>query len=134
MVVDLRSERRIVAWGLALTFLVPVLLWNAPALHRPLSAVSGRVTYSGRPVGNMSICLDSEDGHSATSVLKDDGSFQLMNFKHWEPGAIPGRYHAHLLAGRGNHWVLPDKYKDIRTSGLEIDVASDWSYLNIDLE
>ena len=47
-------------------------------------------------------------------------------------GAIPGRYHAHLYT-EPHGPSLPAKYADSRTSGLEIDIASDWNDLNIDL-
>jgi hypothetical protein len=136
MLVDLHLQRRLVAWGLALAILVP-FLWclNARAGHRPLSDVSGRVTYSGQPVNNMFICIDSEDGcHSALCTLKNDGTFQLFNYQYDQHGALPGRYHAHLLVSRGTHSPIPARYADSRTSGLEIDVASDWNYLDIQLQ
>jgi hypothetical protein len=132
MSVDLHLARRLVAWGLGIAALTPFFFClEPPPEHQDVSNVTGRVTYSGRPLSNMCICLDTDGGHSALGSLRDDGSFRLVNL-HGHDGAEPGRYRAHLYPYQ-NAPTFPAKYQDPRTSGLEIDVASDWSYLNIDL-
>ncbi len=133
MSVDLHLARRLVACGLGIATLTPFLFClEAPAPHRQrqLSTVTGRVTYSGHPMNHMYICFDSDEGHSALGTLGNDGSFRLISYG--EDGACPGRYRAHLYPFV-NAPVVPARYKDSQTSGLEIDVASDWNYLNIDL-
>jgi hypothetical protein len=80
----------------------------------------------------MYICLDGEGGHSALSSLGEDGSFRLVSFEYGEEGALAGQYRAHLDS-YANAPALPPKYRDSRTSGLEIDIASDWNHLDIDL-
>ncbi len=133
MFIDLHGARRLMTWGLGITAMTPFLFClEAPTRDLNLSAVSGRVTYSGHPITNTYICFDSDGGHSALSALQDDGSFQLVNFQYNKPGAFPGQYHAHL-GPHTNAPVVPAKYRDSRTSGVVIDVASDWSYLIIEL-
>jgi hypothetical protein len=98
-----------------------------------LSDVTGRVTYSGRPLTGAAICLQSENGNqSAVGKLGSDGTFRLRNMKDGRAGAVPGVYHA-FLAPRKESTSLPAKFRDPRTSGLEIEIASGWSDLNIDL-
>ena len=98
-----------------------------------LSDVTGRVTYCGKPLHGMTLCLDSVGGvHCAYATLRSDGSFRLINMTGNNTGAVPGRYYAHLYPNPYSS-SLPAKYHDSRTSGLEIDVATDWNELNIDL-
>ena len=80
----------------------------------------------------MYICLDSNGAHAALGSLGDDGSFRLLNAQYFEEVRPPGRYRAHLN-GYVNAPKLPAKYGDSGTSGLEIDVASDWNHVDIDL-
>jgi hypothetical protein len=135
MSIDLPLARRLVAWGLGFAFLTPFLLCfcpEPPAKPLELSAITGRVTYAGHPVNNMYVCLDSDGVHSAIGQVEDDGSFRLVNFQYDAFGAFPGRYRAHL-GGYAHATVLPGKYRDARTSGLELDVAADWNYVKIEL-
>jgi hypothetical protein len=98
-----------------------------------LSDVTGRVTCSGRPLNDVTICLDSPGGvHSAFGPLGSDGSFRLLSMSEGCAGASPGRYHAHLYS-TSRASSLPDKYRNPGTSGLEIEIDSDWSDLHIDL-
>ncbi len=89
MSVDLHLARRLVAWGLGIAALTPLLFCfylEPPAEQQDLSTVTGRITYSGRPIRNMSICLDTDGGHSALGCLNDDGTFRLINYLHGEDG------------------------------------------------
>ena len=47
-------------------------------------------------------------------------------------GAQPGLYHAHLYT-RHDGPEIPAKYADPATSGIEINIASDWNDFNIEL-
>ena len=133
MFVDLQVARRLVAWGLGIAALTPFLLsLQPPPAHPDLYSVTGRVTYAGHPITNMYICIDVDGEHSSFSALRNDGSFSLMNFLYNEDGALAGRYRAHL-GSYDNAPALPARYEDSRTSGLVVDVASDWTYLDIDL-
>jgi hypothetical protein len=56
----------------------------------------------------------------------------LLSTKDGRKGAIPGQYHAHFYS-REQGTSLPARFGDPRTSGLEIEIASGWSDVNIDL-
>jgi hypothetical protein len=94
--------------------------------------VTGRVTCSGRPLIDTTICLDRGGLHSAYAQIRADGSFRVINMTLDEDGALPGRYHAHLYThSRGPEF--PSKYRDTETSGIELDVAPGWNHFYIDL-
>ena len=134
MSVHLHRTRQWMAWVLTAAALSPFALCFASmesgGAH--LSPVTGRVTISGRPASDMIICLDSGDLHCAFGALEADGTFQLNNMRWIEGGAEPGRYRAHLYTRAGGP-EIPAKYGDPKTSGILIDVASDWNDFFIEL-
>jgi len=112
-------------FALCLEFLSP---------ENTLSDITGRVTYSGRPLNDMTICLDSPGGvHAAYCALRSDGSFRLLRWTEGRAGVYRGRYNAHLYTHRRHGPSLPAKYANPGSSGVEIEIDSDWSDLNIDL-
>jgi hypothetical protein len=121
-------------WVLGIAFFSPFVLcldFSNPE-RETLSDVTGRVTYSGRPLNDMTICLDLDGLHSAFSTLKSDGSFRLLCLTGRRAGAFRGRYHAHLYSNPGGP-SLPAKYVNPDTSGLELEIATDWNDFKIDL-
>jgi hypothetical protein len=135
MYVHLHSGRKLMGWALVVLAIVPSALCFEPATSPrvELSDVTGRLTYSGKALNDMTLCLDSPAGvHCAYASLRPDGSFRLINMDGFGMGALPGRYHAHLYT-HPHGPSLPARYRDSKTSGLEIEVASDWNELNIDL-
>jgi hypothetical protein len=90
------------------------------------------VTFAGRPVQDMTICLDTDGHHAAYGLLQADGTFRLSNMTWIDEGAMPGRYRAHLYTYQGGP-ELPTKYRDPQTSGIEVDIASGWNDFRIDL-
>jgi hypothetical protein len=121
------------SWILGAVALSPFALcfgFPFPEVH--LSPVTGRVTFSGRPVNDMIICVDSGGEHVAYGPLQADGTFRLINMNWLDTGALPGRYHAHLYT-HANGPKLPSRYSDPETSGIEIDVASGWNDFDIEL-
>ncbi|MGP0064818.1 MAG: hypothetical protein ACLQGP_14625 [Isosphaeraceae bacterium] len=134
MNLHLHHSRNVMGWILGIAAFSPfALIFDSSDSKYTLSDVTGRVTYSGRPLSDVIICLDTEGGvHSAFGSLGPDGSFRLLNMDAGSVGAFPGRYHAHLY----NHSQasnLPEKYSNPKTSGIEIEIDSDWSDLHIDL-
>ena len=122
-------------WAIGIVGFSPFLLYlDFPTSQgsKPLSDVTGRVTYSGHPVSEMTICLDLGDAHSAFSSLKSDGSFRLYSMQENTTGAYRGRYHAHLYSHL-NGPTLPAKFADPKTSGVEIEIDADWNELKIEL-
>jgi len=134
MSVHLHRTRQWMAWMLTATALSPFALCFSSTekggVH--LSPVTGRVTISGRPVNDMTICLDSGGVHRAYGWLGGDGTFQLSHVQWVDGGAEPGRYSAHLYSRAGGP-EIPSKYRDPATSGIEINVAADWNDFRIDL-
>jgi len=133
MNVHSQQARRMVGWILAIAAFASLALCIRVMNPRvALSDVTGRVTYSGRPLAGGYICLSSENGSvSAIGKLGSDGSFRLQTGRD-HLGALPGLYHAFLSVRKGGT-ALPSKFCDPRTSGLAVEIASDWCDLNIDL-
>jgi hypothetical protein len=133
MNVHSHHARNVIGWILGITAFSPrALFFQSSSPRATLSDVTGRVTYSGRPLTRAAICLDSESGNlSAIGTLGSDGSFRLLSIN-GRVGAFPGLYHGYLCSSRGGP-SLPAKFCDPRTSGLEIEIASGWSNLTIDL-
>jgi len=128
-----QQARKVVGWILAIAAFSPLVLCYQSLNPRvTLSDVTGRVTYSGRPLNGAIIYLVSESGKdSAVGKLGSDGSFRLQTAR-GDVGAFPGLYHAFLYSRKGGTPV-PAKFRDLRTSGLEIEITSGWSDLSIDL-
>jgi hypothetical protein len=133
MSVHLHHTRQWAAWILGAAALSPfALAFGSAPREGHLSPVTGRVTFSGRPVSDMTICLDSGGQHFAYGSLNDDGTFRLCNMTVLDLGAMPGHYHAHLYTHAGGP-ELPAKFRNPETSGIEVDVASGWNDFRIDL-
>jgi len=132
MHVHSQEARRATGWILGLAALSSLALCYQIMNPRvSLSDVTGRVTYSGRPLTGAYICLASDNGNlSALGKVGADGTFRVQSETNHD-GARPGRYHAYLAVRGGS--ALPAKFCDPRTSGLEIEVASGWSDFNIEL-
>jgi hypothetical protein len=131
----LHNARKVMAWVIGIAAFSPFLLYlDDPAVknRKPLSEVTGRVTYSGHPLSEVTICLDRGGDHAAFSSLSSDGSFRLRSMELNSTGAYRGRYHAHLYSNP-NGPSLPAKFADPKTSGVEIEIDADWNDLNIDL-
>jgi hypothetical protein len=132
---NVRSQqaRDAVGWILGIAAFSPFALCFESLYPRvTLSDVTGRVAYSGCPLTGDTICLDSEVGnHYATCKLGSDGSFRLHSIS-GDVGVFPGLYHAYFYSRKADT-SLPAKFRDPRAAGLEIEIASGWSDLNIDL-
>jgi hypothetical protein len=134
MNVHSQQARKVVGWVLGITALSALALCYESLNSRvTLSDVTGRVTYSGRPLTGATICMDSESGsHFAVGKLGSDGSFRLYSVNGGRVGAFPGLYHAYLYSRKGGTPV-PARFCSPRSSGLEIEITSGWNDLNIDL-
>ncbi len=133
MSVHLHRTRQWTAWILTALALSPfALVFGSPIDEGHLSPITGSVTFAGRPVQDMTICLDTDGHHAAYGPLQADGSFRLNNMTWIDEGATPGHYRAHLYTHQGGP-ELPAKYHDPETSGIEVNVASGWNDFRIDL-
>ena len=69
MYVHLHLSRKLMGWAFAVLAIVPTALCFAPAItaRMELAPVTGHMTYSGKPLKGMTLCLDSPGGvHCAT--------------------------------------------------------------------
>lgn len=94
-----------------------------------LVPVHGRVTYGdGRPVTAASICFTPDpDAHSegilSSSLLMEDGSFDLRTYPHGD-GAMIGSYKVTISLGRGTTPSLA-KYTRLKDTPFKIDVPAE---------
>jgi len=104
----------------------------------PGVAITGRVTYRGKPVadGRISMLPDSNTKSRATSARITDGRFSIAT----RDGPLPGTFRVEVVAhGPGGSETppeaaaIPEKYN--RASGLQVTVPrrKSFTYL-IDLE
>jgi len=106
---------------------------GSPLPLAPPSVVTGRVTFEGRPVSDMTMCLDRGGMHAAYAHLRDDGTFDLISQAWTDGGAQPGRYRGHLYT-HAHGPRMPSRFADPATSGIEIEIASGWNDFRIDLQ
>jgi hypothetical protein len=133
MSVHLHRTRQWTAWILGVVALSPfAFCFGSPTIAGPPSVVTGRITLSGHPAGDMTLCLDQGGLHAAYALLQPDGTFHLSSMNWVEGGAQPGVYHGHLYTHH-NGPEIPAKYADPATSGIEIHIASGWNDFNIEL-
>lgn len=135
MSLHLHRSRQWTAWFLGALALSPfafTLSFGSPEERLHPSPVTGRVSFAGRPVQDMTLCLDQDGRHAAFGLLRPDGSFALNTMGWAAQGALPGRYHAHLYTFE-NGPALPGKFHSPDTSGVEIEIAPGWNDLQIEL-
>jgi len=113
---------------------VSPLAWGvgSPDLSGPSSDATGRVTYQGRPVGDMVLCLDQGDQHKAFGMLQPDGSFQLYGMNRNDSRVDPGSYRAHIYTYKPDP-PIPSKYAKHSTSGISLSIAPGWNHICIEL-
>jgi hypothetical protein len=107
-----------------------------------LMPVHGRVTYQGRPLEFGAVKFQHSSGRLVSADIQPDGTFRLFTLRKGE-GVEPGRYTVRItcfesqrpganvptdqeIPDRGPS-LIPLKYDDYLTSGLEIDVGPDMS-------
>lgn len=126
--------------ALALVFL---LVGGCGPARPKTAAVKGTVTYKSEPVEGAAVMFQREGARPATGQTGDDGTFTLTTFDP-NDGAVPGDYTVTITkvesiamttdgdAGREPpksssgppKSLIPQKYADPKTSGLQETVAS----------
>ncbi len=103
-----------------------------------MEAVSGTVTYKGKPVPRGTISFQPVDpnGRIATAAIQPDGTFTLQTENPGD-GALPGQYNVVISAREGDDEpppdfavagaprpksLVPEKYGNPPTSGLTATV------------
>jgi hypothetical protein len=137
MSVHLHRMRQWTAWVLTAIALSPFALCfgafdsgTEPDVN--LSPVTGRITIGGHMVSDLAVCLDTGGQHAAYGWVEPDGSFTVSDMRWYDAGVVPGRYRAHFFThAHGPH--IPPKYREAKTSGIDIKIAPGWNGLSIDL-
>ena len=76
MNLHLHHARNAMGWILSVVAFSPfALIFESPSPRLTLSDVTGRVMYSGRPLNDVIICLDSRTCIPRSGILGSDGSF-----------------------------------------------------------
>jgi hypothetical protein len=111
--------------------------------------VSGRVTIAGQPLayGTVQFVPESPEGHSAMATIKA-GSFTLASAESF-PGVVKGSYKVSIVSPQpidpsnrpsdpfspeANKSNIPNRYGNIETSGLAVEVNAPIRDLTFDLK
>ena len=99
-------------------------------------AVSGQVVIDGEPVKAGSIRFVPEGARPSAGDLDSEGRFSLSCFEIGD-GAIIGTHKVQVAAraieGESLRWFAPQKYSDVSTSGLTVEITEPTDSLLIEL-
>jgi hypothetical protein len=114
--------------------------------HPATVPVEGKVTYQGQPVPKGTITFQPDGGRPGVGEIQPDGTYRLSTFGD-KDGAVPGTHKVMILANTGDPTkmpstpgyvtpkdLIPKKYADIKTSGLEVPVSQDKKSYDFDLK
>ena len=128
-------RRRLHAWREAVDAQMPE---PNPARQPKMSRVSGIVTLDGQPVAGARITfLPAKGGRPASGVTDGTGEYRLTTFEK-DDGAAPGRYAVTVVLKKTTGparetWIVPKRYADPKTTGLQIEVAPGINRIDFDL-
>jgi hypothetical protein len=114
--------------------------------HPPTVPVQGKVTYQGQPVPKGTVTFQPDGGRPAVGDIQPDGTYRLSTFGD-KDGAVAGNHKVMIIANTGDPTkmpstpgyvtpkdLIPKKYGDVKTSGLEIAVSKDKKDYDFDLK
>jgi hypothetical protein len=109
--------------------------------------IRGKVSYKGKPLSKGTIVFRSDRGQTAVGEIQPDGTFRLGTFAN-NDGATLGHHRISIIAKDFNPSLmpgtspgysppaelLPGKYNQPDTSGLEAEVSKEKTELEFDLK
>jgi hypothetical protein len=89
--------------------------------------VSGRVLIDGEPVEHGNIRIFPQDERAASGKLGPDGRFELTTYEKGD-GCVLGTHAVTVNAlepidANSQRWHAPEKYRNVETSGLTLEVT-----------
>ncbi|MBM4070703.1 MAG: hypothetical protein FJ271_17375 [Planctomycetes bacterium] len=116
---------------------VLIILPSRPGRQR--TDVFGRVTYNSKPLIGGAVSFIGENG-SLRATISKDGSYLLEKCPAGSVKATVRHHSTTLEKQQGDkiHWVakslIPTRYENPKTSGLEFSISGDRQESNIDLK
>ena len=115
--------------------------------HPETVPVQGKVTYMGQAVTKGTVTFQSDGGQAATGEIQSDGTYRLSTFAE-KDGALPGHHNVMIIANDADPTLMPGsspgykppkdlvpkKYNQLETSGLEAVVSKDKPSYDFDLK
>jgi hypothetical protein len=109
--------------------------------------IQGKVTYGGHPVPKGTITFQPDSGQTATGEIQPDGTYRLGTFAE-KDGAVPGHHKVMIIANDADPTkmpgsspgykppkdLVPKKYAQLDTSGLEATVTKEQPTIDFDLK
>jgi hypothetical protein len=88
--------------------------------------VSGRVLIDGKPLETGTLLIETPGQRPSHAALGPGGKFTVGTFSETD-GTMPGKHRVAIISkedinGKTVKWLIPKKYTDLTTSGMEIDV------------
>ncbi|MEN6405319.1 MAG: hypothetical protein ABFC77_02495 [Thermoguttaceae bacterium] len=99
--------------------------------HASTVSVTGKVTFNGKPLQSGSVMFVPDTGRPAEGEIQSDGTFQLTTYAKNDGAAIGHHRVAITCTGPSKDTsgeaspgpsLIPEKYGDYKTSGLEVTV------------
>lgn len=141
--------RTVRACAFVLSASLSVLAWGCAKGedHPETVPVEGKVTYKGQPVPQGTISFQPQSGETATAEIQSDGTYHLATFEP-KDGAVLGHHQVKIVANTADPDLIPGsspgyvapkdlvpkKYGDFGTSGLEADVTKESTRFDFDLK
>jgi hypothetical protein len=130
-----------IRFALLLLLVLPLAPAGCSGDRRPTTiAVTGRISYEGRPLAAGAITFYPDDAQKETTtrpalgVIDEQGRYSLSTFRTGD-GAMPGAYRVSIESLSNERsierpdaretWAIPEKYGRADTSGLVATVPAD---------
>lgn len=115
--------------------------------HPETTPVTGKVTYAGQPVPKGTITFQSDAGQAAVGDIQPDGTYHLSTFAA-KDGAVLGHHKVMIISNTADPTMIPGsspgyvkpkdlvpkKFGQLDTSGLEAMVSKDNTTYDFDLK
>jgi hypothetical protein len=135
------------ALALSALLTAPTCGCGSQSEHPETVPVQGKVTYHGQPVPKGTITFQPDDGQTATGEIQPDGTYRLGTFAE-KDGAVPGHHKVMIIANDADPTkmpgsspgykppkdLVPKKYSQLETSGLEATVTKEKTAYDFELK